>query len=136
MPLQPSDDLPKGEKLKSLHFQSMINPADDRDVYDWLVATRRNYASALGSVDRAIMCDMVRYFIRLENEEKEPRTINVDEDKVAGILGALQAIQDQLENGASKTTRGGKKQKQVAFAPNLLNIINRYESFGESENDT
>jgi hypothetical protein len=135
MPFQPSDDLPKGEKLKSLHFQAMINPIDDRDVYDWLTATRRNYQDALGSVDRAILCDMVRYLIQLESEGKEPQTVNVDADKVDGILDALQSIQTQLENGATTTGRGGKKQKKLEMPGNIMSIINRYESRGESADE-
>jgi hypothetical protein len=135
MPLQPSDDLPKGEKLKSLHFQAMINPADDRDVYDWLTATRRNYKDVLVSVDRAILCDMVRYLIQVENEGKEPQTVNVDVDKVDGILDALQSIQSQLEHAPATTGRGGKKQKKLEMPGNIMSIINRYESRGESADE-
>jgi len=84
---------------------------------------------------RALLCDMVRYFIRQEEEQTQPQTVNVDAEKVDEMLAAIMMIQTQLENGVVTTGRSGKKQKKVEMPNNIMGIINRYGALGESDDE-
>lgn len=133
MPFVPSEDAPKNVNKQAIHFQARINPVDDRAIHEWLENSLANYQDVAGSAMRALLCDMVQYFIDLERKQREPQTVNVDAEKVDEMLTALQTIQSQLENGVVTTSKGGKKQKKIEMPNNIAGIINRYAALGESE---